>query len=567
MPQDAFSLLHTTKELANIVNGSRIDKINQPDNDTVIFSIRAGNKNLKLLISANAQNTRVCITNQERQNPLTAPNFCMLLRKHLSHSVIKNIELLGFERIIKITIECKNELWELTEKTIYAEIMGKFSNIILVENGTILGALKQSTLDSGNLRPIFSGLEYKLPISQDKVEILDEINSKKILEKFNNQDLENFIFMNFKGVAKSTATEIVDSYRRKINVEFIDVKNFKIDDFYQHFKSFYVTPNISPNIVKLDSGSDFFITEYKSVLGVKKRFNTILDCVETFYKEKEENKLFESKKSKLYQAVSSFDKKIRKKHQLLLERELSCKDLEKNRLYGELIISNLYQLKYPTDKAMVVDYTKEDCPTIEIKLDKNLTPKENAEKFFKKYNKQKKTLVATREFIKENQEILDYISTLFREIEDAENYDDFIDIEEELAISGIIKSQKSKKIKEKQSKPRYYEYLEFEILVGRNNLQNDRLTLSSERLDMFLHTKDYHSSHVIIKSNNREIPDNVIQYAAEICAYYSKAKNSDKVPVDYTLKKYVKKPHGMKTGMVIYTNHKTILVTPNQHLS
>lgn len=565
MPQDAFSLYHTTKELEKIIKNARVDKVNQPDNDTVVLSIRALNQNLKLILCANAQNTRVCLTKKESKNPLTAPNFCMLLRKHLSHATIKDIELLGFERIIKITFECKNELWEITDKIIYSEIMGKFSNIILVENGVILGALKQSTLDESNLRPIFSGLKYTLPISQEKVEITDEKASLDMLEKFNGCDLENFIFTNFKGIAKSTAVEIVHSFKIKNSLDDDFVKNLNIIEFYKHFKNFYVSPKINPNLTNTKSGSDFYITDYKSVLGEKIYFDSILDCIDHHFTKKEEKKLFDSKKTKLLQVISAFDKKLRKKHQLLLERELSCKDMEQNRLYGELIISNLYQLKSPTDKVCLIDYSKEDCPTVEIKLDKTITPKENADKFFKKYAKQKKTLTATREFIEENQQLLDYVSTLFKELEDAESLSDFADIEEELTLNGIIKPKKGTKQKEQPSKPRRYEYLGFEILVGRNNLQNDRLTLSSERNDMFLHTKDYHSAHVIIKSMGREIPDKVIEYAAEICAYYSKAKNSDKVPVDYTLRKFVKKPNGLKTGMVIYTNHKTILVTPNPH--
>lgn len=563
MPQDAFTLLHTAKELNNKLNQGRIDKINQPDNDTVILQVRVGGENLKLILCANAENARVCTTTQTFENPLVAPNFCMLLRKHLIHAIITKIELVGLERIIKLTLKNKNELREEGEKIIYAEIMGKYSNVILVENKVILGALKPSTLDQSNLRPIFSGLEYKLPISQEKIEIYNENESLNKLSSFHGDSPETFLFNNFKGISKQTAIEIIYSYSIENNLESDFEKTFKTFDFYSYFKSFYVSPKINPNYTK----NDFFITEYKSVNENKTYLSSIDETIDCYFSIKQNKKQFESKKNKLLTACNGLKKKLEKKLQIVLEKELSCKEMDKFKKYGELIMANLWQFKVPVSQIKVIDYSQSDYPEITIKLDGLITPKENAEKFFKKYNKLKKTLEAIAPQKIEIQQQLDYLSTIFSEIEQTETLLDFVEIEDELICENIIKGASTKKQTKKfSSQPRCYLFEGFEILVGKNNLQNDKLTLSAERMDIFVHTKEFHSSHVIIKTNGKSVPDKVIEFACQVCAYYSKARQSDKVPVDYTLKKFVKKPHGTKTGMVFYTNQKTILVTPNPRL-
>lgn len=566
MPQDAFTLLHTAIELNKKLKNARIDKINQPDNDTIILQIRTNNQNQKLLLSANAESARVCTTLQDRPNPLTAPNFCMLLRKHLSHATIENVTTLNLERIIKIDFLCKNELKENQNKTLYCEIMGKYSNVILVENGIVLGALKQSTLDVSNLRPIFSGLKYTLPILQEKVSIFDEQVSMEKLKSMPCSGVANYIFNNFLGISKQTAMQVVFGFMEQNTLKFENEIISKITEFYSYFKTFYVSPNLRPNTVTTDNYSDFFICNYTYLDCEKKFYPSIDKTVDAYFSFKEQNKSFLSKKNKLVSAITAYQKKLQKKLQIIFEKELSCQNIEDIRLKGELLMSSLYLFKENTDKVDVMDYTKPDCPTITIHLDKTLSPKQNADKFFKRYAKLKKTLQAIAPQKQEVLQLLEYVSTLFTEIEQVEHIADFTEIEEELAINSIIKKQNSKKQQKILSKPRVYHYLGFEILVGKNNIQNDRLTLDADRTDVFVHTKDYHSAHVIIKAQNQEVPDKVIEFACEVCAFYSKAKNSTKVPVDYTLKKFVKKTSGLKTGMVIYTNQKTLLVTPNSHI-
>ena len=565
MPQDAFSIFHTAKELNNLLVGGKIDKINQPDKDSLLLYLRANNQNVMLSVSAKAESARVCLTCEKLPAPINAPAFCMLLRKHLSHAVIKEVSSVPFERIIKIVFESKNDLREETTKIIYAEIMGKYSNITLTENGVILGAIKQSPSIEG-LRPIFPGLKYVLPKPQDKIELSDKVCAIEALKGYSGSDLPSFIFNTFKGVSYQTALEIVERYFVKINQFTFDIKTFNIEDFYKHFLDFYNNTNIKANVVLQRDTKDFFVTDYITIDKDKTYYNSINEAIDSYYTKRNNAKSFEDKKRKLSDIVKAYEKKINKKYQIALEKLLNCADMENNMIYGQLLIANLYRIPIGASSVTLENYYTESQEPITIKLDNKLSGKENAERYFKKYNKEKKTVKAVEPQIEELKNLLSYISSLFDEIELCKSMIDFIEIEEELQLIGLIKSQtKSKKTKSPKSVFRTYNHLGFDIFVGRNNLQNERLLAEANRTDLWLHTKDYHSSHVIIRTENKPVPDMVLLFAAELCAYYSKAQNADKVPVDYTLRKYVKKQPNGKIGSVFYTDYKTILVTPNPH--
>ncbi len=563
MPQDAFTIFHTANELNSKIVGAKIDKANQPDKDTVVLTIRVNGKNQKLCVSANASLARICLTEDKDDAPLQAPSFCMLLRKHLVRGIILKVYAIPFERIIALDILCKDELGVTSNKTLYVEIMGKYSNLILCENGKILGAIKTTNLDFDISRQIFPGIDYILPTPQDKVELTNEIASKDALKKYEvGVDLTSFIFNNFKGFSKQTAKEISARF------EILDIcKNpLDINAFYKFLLDFYFTKDLSPNYSFFSKPIDFYAVNYISDNNEKIKTDSLSLAIDTYFTNRKNSAVLDLNRRRLLDTAKAFEKKVAKKLQIVLDKILACEDMEKYMLYGELIISNLYQIKQGVDKIEVNDYTKEDYPLITIPLDKTLSPKKNAEKYFKKYNKLKKTLCAVLPQKEELDRTLEYLSGVFHEIELAETLEDFTDIKEELENQGLISKQtNNKKEKKKLSKPRYFEYLGYEIFVGRNNLQNDRLTLSADRFDLWLHTKNYHSSHVIIKNKGVNIPDEVILFAAEICAYYSQARNSDKIPVDYTFKKFVKKPPKSPVGTVYYTDYKTILVTPNSH--
>ena len=564
MPQDAFTIYHTAKELNRSISGARVDRINQPEKDTVAISIRVRDKNYCLILCSKAEFTRVELSSSAQKAPLAAPSFCMLLRKHLAHAQIKSVEAVKDERIILIKFYAKDEFGDVYEKYLYCEIMGKYSNITLCENGRILGAVKTTSLDSEYSRKIFAGVEYTLPEKQDKISVSDVETAKKVLQGCDrSDDLPEYLFERFFGLSVQTAKEIV--YRYGLSRGLKDfVINDKIDDFYSFFYDFYYNVQIAPCVKTTEKKSDFFITDYLTEPGIITHFDSIGEAIGFCYGQKIAKKEFSAKKRKLEDLLLSYRKKQEKKLQIAEEKLLSCADADLNRLFGELIISNIYRLKGGEKQAEFNDYTKEDYPLVSIKLDEKLSPKENAERYFKRYAKQKKTISAVVPQKKELLSLLAYLDEIEKEINETETVEDFTDIEEELRRLGLIKEEKKSKEKQKSTKYRVYNYKGFDILVGKNNVQNDRLTFSAERYDVWLHTKDFHSSHVIVKTENRPLPDDVLLFAAEICAYYSDARNADKVPVDYTLKKFVKKS-GSQIGLVYYTDQKTLFVKPDKH--
>ena len=516
-----------------------------------------------LTACSKAEFSRVSLSDSFNKTAEEAPAFCMLLRKHLSKATIKAVNAVENERIISIDFICKDELGDVSEKSLICEIMGKYSNITLVKDGMILGAAKTTSLDSEYSRKIFPGIKYTLPASQNKISVNDEENALKKLSEFSGGDLADFLFSEFVGLSRPTANEIVYRYLSENKIT-TDIIILNIADFYKYFKNFYYNVTIAPNVCGNGKETDFFVCEYKSVSKDFIPFETIYKAIDYYYDKKITQKVFDLRRRKIAESLKAYIKKQEKKLQIVNEKILSCADADSNRLYGELILSNLYRIEKGAAVVSLNDYSKEDYPLIEIKLDPTLSPKENAERYFKKYAKQKKTLSAVLSQKKDLQCLLEYLDGISSDIDRTDDIEDFIDIEEELTRIGIVKEVKKKKDRQKQTKFRTYEYKGFTIFVGKNNIQNDRLTFSADRTDVWLHTKDFHSSHVIVKTDKRDVPEDVLLFAAEICAYYSDARGADKVPVDYTLKKHVKKS-GTQIGLVYYTDQKTIFVTPNPH--
>ena len=559
MPQDAFTLYHAAKELSSALTGGKINKVSQPDKDEIYLLTYSHIGSRTLVVSSNAQNARISFTDTEKPNPAAALNFCMLLRKHLLGAEIKDISLVGFERIVKITFTNSNEFKENVNKELYAEIMGKYSNIILTENEKILGCLKNAPLDVATKRMLLTGMKYTLPESQEKTEISDKKTSIAVLQKFDGEDLADFLFKNFKGLCALTASEaasLVNNETVKGNEETV----------YGILYGFILNPPVKPNVTADGKHSDFYICDYKTITCPKKYFDNIYDAEDSFYSSKEKNKLFAEKSKQLSDVVKLHEKKLQKKLQTVLEKELACGNMETLKIKGELLTSNLYRLKNGSESCELENYYDENQSKIKVELDKNLTINQNAQRYFKKYGKDKKTLEAVEPQKKEITEELDYLQSVSDELSQATDVNDFTEIEEELKSLNYIKKEITKKITKPAEQPyRIFTLDGFNIKAGKNNVQNDRLTGRAQKTDLWLHTKGFHSSHVIIESAGAEFPDKVIQTAAEICAYFSQAKNGSKVPVDYTLKKFVKKPPAAKPGSVIYTDYKTCYVNPNPH--
>ncbi len=564
MPQDAITLRKTASELNNVVAGAKINKITQPTAEEIILTLYGKNGSFKLCVCANAIGARVGFTTIEKKNPTTPSGFCMLLRKHLLNATVKEINTIQDERIIKITFDGKNEFLEPAEKELYCEIMGKYSNVIFCENEIICGTLKTSLLEIGKERALLAGVKYALPKSQGKCSIYNKEKSLEILNGFSFGDLGEYIFNNFQGFSLASANEI--AFRTFGKTVFESNTSLSLN-FYNEICDFINSKPSSPNVLSsLDKLSDFYFCDYKSVKGNKLYFDTLLQAETYFFDTKQLVREFNELKNKLISTVKSKLKKEQKKLQIIREKELACADAESLRQLGELIISNIYKIKRGDKIVTVENYYDENRP-LEIKLDEQLSPNANAQKYFKKYNKLKNTLKAIIPQKEQAEYECAYLQSVLAELEIAQNVADLNSIEDELKESGIIKVAVKIKQSKKQEKIEYriFEYSGYTIYAGKNNIQNDKLTFSARPSDLWLHTKDYHSAHVIIPCGSSHIPDEILQLAAEICAYYSEAKSGDKVPVDYTQRKYVKKPPKSKYGAVIYTDFKTVYVTPNAH--
>ncbi len=552
MPQDAFTLRHIARELDQALRGGKVNKIIQPSRDEADILFYAGGKTRKLVLNTNASLARAILSDIPRTAPDVAPNFCMLLRKHLTGATLTSVALQGFERILAFTFDCRSE-FSCAERILYAEIMGKYSNLILTEGGIISGALKISSLQENFKRVLFPGVKYEPPQPQDKANPSDVAALAAALSAFGGGDVAEFLFNRISGLALPTC-------RLLANLLPPPPYGQNVAEIAQRIHDFVFSDEVSPAVERIGGEAKDFHARFDG-----ERYPTVNAAADVYYTERETGKAFAEKKRKLESLLLARRKKEEKKLALLREREHSCADMEKNRIYGELITANLYALKKGAEGCELVNYYDENAATVKIPLDKTLTPAQNAQKYYKKYNKQKRTLAAVLPQREEAEADLDYTQSMLSALERAENALDLAEIEEELRGAGLLPTEK-KKVKNPPAVPfRTFEKGKFRIFAGRNNVQNDRLLREAAPDDVWLHTQKYHSSHVLIRTDGRKVPDDVLLAAAEICACFSDAKQGNKVPVDYCERRFVKKPPHAKAGFVTYTDFKTILADPVRH--
>ena len=549
MPQDAYTLRRVAEELENLLVGGKISKINMPERDelTLIIYTRCGS--VKLEISCSAKNNRISLSETEKPNPQVVPNFCMLLRKHLQNAQITAVGQVGSERIIKIDFDCISDFSD-SKMSLYCEIMGKYSNIILVEKGIISGAVKQTTLEENAKRILFSGAKYTLPAPQDKADpsSLDEIS-----KAFENKTGEaaKFISSAVGGIAYSTALEMTETYGEDITAEQV----------YEYFNG----DGYAPCIVFDVNGEpkDFKV---RSCDGGAKRYADLLSAQKDYYAAVYKKQTFEDTKRKLFSALHSAVKKTEKRLGQIESKLLECDSAESVKLKGELITANIYRLERGMTSFNAVNYYDENLQEINILLDRQLTPAQNAQKYYRQYAKLKRTLAILSDQREETRQKYDYLNSINSSICAAECIEDLKEINDELAAEGLIKVVTDKKKKATPALPfRQYSFMGFTIFAGRNNVQNDRLIKSLSSEDLWLHARRFHSSHVGIISDGKTIPDEVILKAAEICAYYSEARDNDKVTIDFTKRKNVKKPPRSHPGFTTYSEYNSINVAPCAH--
>ena len=547
MPQDAFTIKYIAEELKNALTGGKISKITQPARDELTFIIYTAKGNVKLDACLSAQDSRLSLSADEKPVPQNAPNFCMLLRKHLQNAEISDVRQPDFERIIYFDLKCVSD-FSASVMRLYFEIMGKYSNAVLCENGVIVGALKTTAIGDNTKRVLFGGVKYQPPEPQDKINP-DDVAAMDCVLLTPCPDKAKQISEKIKGICYATALEIVNFYGG-------NPTGSEIYDYIFNMRR-------EPCVTYLDGNPHDF--KVRSSEKDKKIYPDLLQAQSEYYSYVYNKKLFSGKKHRLESALSAAVKKTEKRLAAIRQKLLDCRDAEDIKLKGELLTANLYAVKRGDDRFKAVNYYDANGGTVEIQLDTALTPAQNAQKYYKKYAKLKLTQTSVCLQQDETLQKLDYLNGIASNIRAAENIFDLEETEQELTQLGLLKLPPERKKKPAEIPYRVYFADGFEILAGRNNVQNDRLTRSLAPEDIWLHTQKYHSSHVGIVTGGREVPDNVLLTAAEICAYYSDGREGNKIPVDYTRKKYVKKPPKSNAGFVIYTNYETLLADPDGH--
>ncbi len=559
MPQDAFTLRYLCEELDAEFKGGKVNRIIQPAPEEVVFTVYTGAKTQRLYISVNPACPRIGIDNADRESPLTAPNFCMLLRKHLLSATVDGVSLVGFDRIVRIDFSASSEFFDAGKRTLFVELMGRYSNIILTENGKVSGGNRGVNFFDNGVRPLIVGRDYALPPSGDKKEPSD----KSLIEYFaryqsGGEKLSDYLVKGVRGISSDTAAEAVSEYCKTR-------PQFNAAEFYAFINDFAYRRKKQPCVI-YNGGEvkDVCAFPYSVIAGEPKFFASLAEAEDVFFREKETAKRFREKKERVVAVVSSAIKKVKKRLSAINARLSDAENGEKERVNGELILANIYKIKQGDKSVAVTDYY--DGTEKTISLDPALTPAQNAERYYKRYNKAKRTLVAQlpqKEFAEAE---LAYLNGVNDEIALAENASDAVLIAEELKTAGYIAKEKlPQKRRKEPAKYRVYAIDGFTVKVGRNNVENDELTFSAKGGDLWLHAKDYHSSHVIIETEGKDVPEKTIITAAEICAYYGKGREGGKSDVVYTKKKFVKKPPKSKPGFCTYTDFKTVTVKPDAH--
>ncbi len=562
MSFDGMFTYGMTHELNSRIAGGRITRVHQPFKHDVIFHIRANGKNHKLLLSAHPSYSRAHITNQAYENPSEPPMFCMLLRKHIEGGFIEKIEQAGLDRIMIFRIKSRNEIGDETVRTLYVEIMGRHSNIILTDGeGAIIDGLKHLSPSMNSYRTVLPGYDYKLPPAQEKISPLaaDEEDILRYLS-FQEGRLDQQIVRHFSGVSPLFAKEAV--HRAGLANKITLPKT--LTEMFHAVKDCRFTPNITTAAGK----EYFYLLSLTHVNGEERTFHSLSELLDRFYFGKAERDRVKQQAQDLERFVANERKKNANKIKKL-EKTLDYSENAKEfQLYGELLTANLYMLKKGDKEANVINYYDEESPTVAIPLNPNKTPSENAQMYFTKYQKAKNSVEVVKEQIRLAEEEIAYFDQLIQQLSSASTKD-IHEIREELVEGKYLrpKQQRGQK-KQKQHVPVLEQYESSQgltILVGKNNKQNEYLTTkAAARDDVWFHTKDIPGSHVVIKSSDPD--EQSILEAAAIAAYFSKAKDSGSVPVDYTKIRHVKKPNGAKPGFVTYDSQHTVFVTPDADL-
>lgn len=572
MALDGIFLRHIKNEIEQEALGARVSQIYQPNRDELVFALRTYNGNRKLLLSARANSPRVNFCAKSPENPAQPPMFCMLLRKRIGGGKLVAVRQMDCDRVLFLDFECVNELGDTVMITVACEIMGMYSNIIVINSdGVIIDSLKRVDLTMSSRRLVLPNIKYELPEPQDKLNILTS-PAEEIADKVENVEpetsLNKALLKVIQGVSPIVCREVEFRVFEGATNRVEGILYDRLLTELERLKGITESCNEKPCIVYREDGKpmDFCfmpIEQYADFARVENRsgFSEVLDV---FYDERDSQERMRVKAQSITKLLSNTCERIARKISKQLAELSQCENREQFRICGDLLQANLYRIERGAPFVDVENFYDAEGKTLRIKLNPAISPAANAQKYYKDYQKAKNAEAVLGEQIEKGRTELAYVESVLDTVIRAETEQELAQIREELTEQGYLHRQKGRQKNLSKLSPLEFTSSDgFRILVGRNNRQNDTLTLkTASKTDIWLHTKDIHGSHTIIFGDGREISDTAILEAAQLAAYHSKARQSSQVPVDYTLVKHVSKPSGAKPGMVIYVNNRTVYVTP-----
>ena len=571
MSLDAICLRAVVGELEDALPGARIDKVQQPARDQIVLLVR-GNK--RVLLSSNPNQPRIQLTEQLRDNPAQPPMFCMLLRKHLVGARIESIEQPDLERVVILTLRVTDELGETGKRQLVLEAMGRRANLILLDaDGRILDCLRRVAFEANSDRALQPGLFYHLPAPLDKLSLLSAPDAAlALLEEGGaaEEPVDRWLVDHYAGISPLVARELVqraagttDARFGELNAGKRETLGREVRALAELLQSGAYTPTLLSRGGRPADFTYLNITQYGAETAVETRasFSSLLD---EFYDLRERQELSARRGKELSHAATVARDRMARKSETLKREYAATQERDTLRLYGDLITANLYRMERGAASLTAENYYDEALPSVTIPLDPLLTPQQNAAKYYKRYNKAKSAEIHLREQIAKAEAERAYLESVLQELALSETEQEFGEIRRELQETGYLRRSKEKKELKRAFAPREYRSSAgLRILVGRNNAQNDQLTLKkADKRDVWFHAQKIHGSHVILCAAGREPDERSLTEAAMLAAYFSQAREGSNVPVDYTPVKYVKKPAGARPGMVIYETYRTLYVTP-----
>lgn len=575
MPLDGIFLHFLTNELAKSITGSRVEKVHQPAKDELVLYLRSRTGTKKLFISANANSPRIHLIKNAPENPKNPTMLCMLLRKHLTSSILKAVRQIELDRVVFLDFDATNEIGDKVGLSLCVEIMAKHSDIILMkEDKTIIDAVKRIDFTKSEIRQILPGIKYELPPPQNKLNIcecsVDEI--MKTLENSSDKNLSSAILTNIQGVSPLISREIAELCGEDVKVSsFTEIQRNRLikvlNNLQNSIKNLEGIPTLLKNSDEKPYDFSYMdITQYGFSL-TPVEYGSYCELLDEFYRERDTINRTRQRCADIMKVLSNATSRISKK--LNLQRAELSKSInrEELRIKAELINANQHSLSKGSCFYDIENYYDENR-LIRIAANPALSPAANSQKYYKEYRKAKNAEQILKSLIEQGEQDLQYIETVMDLLSRINSQQEIDEIRAELESEGFLK--RHRKAGHKQQKPlspiEFTSVDGFRIFVGRNNVQNDRLSLKiAGSSDMWLHTQKIPGSHVIIMAENREIPNSTIEQAAEIAAFHSNARESSLVPVDYTPAKNLKKPVGAKPGKVIYHVYNTLIVNPKEY--